>query len=78
MQGVSFRTWMLRQAEGGGVDGWVRNRADGGLEAILAGGPEQVRALIDACRTGPPLAIVTDVIEVPATEDPGGGFRITS
>jgi acylphosphatase len=37
VQGVSFRAWTVGQAERSGVDGWVRNREDGGLEAILAG-----------------------------------------
>ena len=37
VQGVSFRAWAARQAQSRGVDGWVRNREDGGVEAIVAG-----------------------------------------
>ncbi len=76
MQGVSFRAWTARRAEDLQVDGWVRNRPDGSVEAILAGHPDRVRALVDACRTGPSLALVTDIVEVPAADDPGAGFRI--
>jgi len=76
VQGVSFRAWAARQAETKGVDGWVRNREDGGVEAILAGEAEAVRQVVEACRVGPQLAVVTDLIELPADEDPGAGFHI--
>lgn len=76
VQGVSFRAWTVRLAESRGVDGWVRNREDGGLEAVLAGEAEAIRDIIDACRTGPEAAIVTDVIELPTGEEPGTGFHI--
>jgi acylphosphatase len=76
VQGVSFRAWTVGQAQRGGVDGWVRNREDGGLEAILAGEPDAVRAIVEALREGPESALVTDLIELPATEDPGEGFYI--
>jgi acylphosphatase len=62
VQGVSFRAWAARQ--------------DGGVEAILAGEPDAVRQLVEACRVGPQLAVVTDVIELPADTDPGTGFHI--
>ena len=76
VQGVSFRAWAARQAETQGVDGWVRNREDGGVEAILAGEADAVRQVVEACRVGPQLAVVTDLIELPADEDPGAGFHI--
>jgi len=76
VQGVSFRAWAARQAETKGVDGWVRNREDGGVEAILAGEADAVRQVVEACRVGPQLAVVTDLIELPADEDPGAGFHI--
>jgi acylphosphatase len=78
VQGVSFRAWTMRQAETLELHGWVRNRADGAVEAVLAGEPERIRALIEACREGPELAIVTDIVEVTATDDPGTGFRIVA
>jgi len=76
VQGVSFRAWTVGQAERRGVDGWVRNREDGGLEAILAGDADAIRSIVEACRVGPEAAIVTDVIELPTDDDPGQGFHI--
>jgi acylphosphatase len=76
VQGVSFRAWAARQAATRGVDGWVRNREDGGVEAILAGDGDAVRQIVEACRVGPNHAVVTDVIELPADKDPGAGFHI--
>jgi acylphosphatase len=76
VQGVSFRAWTARQAQYRSVDGWVRNREDGGVEALLAGEADAVRQMVEACRTGPHHAVVTDVIELPAGEDPGSGFHI--
>jgi len=76
VQGVSFRAWTARQAESRGVDGWIRNREDGGVEAILAGDVDAVQQIVEACRVGPNYAVVTDVIELPASEDPGTGFHI--
>jgi acylphosphatase len=76
VQGVSFRAWTARQAERNGIDGWVRNREDGGVEAMLAGDVEAIHQIVEACRVGPNHAVVTDVIELPANEDPGTGFHI--
>jgi acylphosphatase len=76
VQGVSFRAWAVREAANRGIDGWVRNREDGGVEAILAGEPEAVRSVVAACRNGPAMAVVTDLIELAATEDPDQGFYI--
>jgi len=76
VQGVSYRAWLVAQAETRGIDGWVRNRADGGVEAIVVGHADAIDALIEACREGPPLAVVTDVIAIDASEEPGSGFHI--
>ena len=43
---------------------------------MLAGEADAVRQIIDACRVGPHLAVVTDLIELPTAEDPGAGFHI--
>jgi len=76
VQGVSYRAWIVTEAKTRGIDGWVRNRADGAVEAIIAGAPDAIDAMIAACGDGPSLALVTDVIAIEATEDPGAGFRI--
>ena len=43
------------------LEGWVRNRIDGAVEAVFAGPPESVAAMIDACRRGPPAAHVDTI-----------------
>jgi len=53
VQGVGFRAWAEYTAHDHGLKGWVRNRRDGSVEALLAGPPEVVEAMIAACRRGP-------------------------
>jgi acylphosphatase len=53
VQAVGFRAFVEDAAALQGVDGWVRNRRDGSVEAVFAGDPEAVRAVIAACRRGP-------------------------
>jgi len=75
VQGVWYRGWTVEQARRRGLDGWVRNRADGTVEALFAGKREAVEAMLAACRKGPPAAQVTDIRTEPA-EDPGpAGFE---
>jgi acylphosphatase len=76
VQGVSFRAWTQGEAVRLGLDGWVRNRADGGVEVIIAGPADAVDAIIETLRQGPPLAVVTDLIAIEAAETPGAGFHI--
>ena len=61
VQGVFFRDWTVEQARALGLDGWVRNRADGSVEAVIAGAPETVAAMIDRVRQGSPASRVDDV-----------------
>ena len=74
VQGVWYRSWLVEEASSRSVDGWVRNRADGTVEAVLAGEPGAVRALIERCREGPRLARVQRIDEAPAGETPAPGF----
>jgi acylphosphatase len=53
VQGVGFRMFVEDAAALHGVAGWVRNRRDGSVEAVFAGAPEAVRAVVEACRRGP-------------------------
>jgi acylphosphatase len=74
VQGVWYRGWMVGAARARGLDGWVRNRADGSVEAVVAGPEDAVDAMIADCRRGPPDARVTDAQSTP-TADPGAtGF----
>jgi acylphosphatase len=76
VQGVGFRSWAAREAERRSLDGWVRNRADGSVEALFAGDDDAATAMIQACRRGPAYAIIVTVTELPALPDPGSGFRV--
>jgi len=61
VQGVGFRRWVELEAQVRKIEGWVRNRRDGAVEAVFAGPLSAVTGMIDACRTGPALARVTAV-----------------
>jgi 3-oxoadipate enol-lactonase len=61
VQNVGFRDSMQRRAKELGVKGWVRNRRDGRVEAVVAGAREKVDELLEWARQGPPLATVTDM-----------------
>jgi acylphosphatase len=67
VQGVWFRDSTRREARRHGVDGWVANRPDGTVEAVLEGPPGAVQELLRFLETGPPHAHVarTDVTEEP-------------
>jgi acylphosphatase len=70
VQGVGYRAWLVREACRLGVVGWVRNRRDGSVEALLAGDEAAVRDLVRACRRGPPAARV-EAVETAAAEGAG-------
>ena len=53
VQGVGFRAFVEDAAEERALEGWVRNRRDGSVEAVFAGREEAVAAVIAACRAGP-------------------------
>jgi acylphosphatase len=62
VQGVGYRDAMRDEAARLGVAGWVRNRRDGTVEALLQGSAPAVEALIQWARRGPPLAHVAKVL----------------
>ena len=61
VQGVSYRAHTRATATRLGLAGWVRNRHDGSVELIAEGQREQLHALLEWCREGPPLARVEAV-----------------
>jgi acylphosphatase len=63
VQGVGYRDFTEREARARGLTGWVRNRRDGSVEAVLAGPPAAVADMIAACRRGPFNARVDAVDE---------------
>src|SRR3954469_15243978 len=69
VQGVGFRYWTRRTATARGLQGWVRNRRDGSVEAVFAGPEPAVAEMIALCRRGPDAARVDSVDERPAGPD---------
>ena len=63
VQGVGYRDWMVVQARRLGVAGWVRNRADGAVEALVFSDTDAMEELLRACRRGPRLASVSQIEE---------------
>jgi acylphosphatase len=61
VQGVGFRYYLQREARRNEVAGWVRNRTDGSVEAVLHGGDDAVQKVVEWARHGPPSASVTAV-----------------
>jgi acylphosphatase len=61
VQGVNFRYFTSRTAQQHNVCGWVRNLADGDVEALLEGRENDVRQVIDWCRQGPSHARVDEL-----------------
>jgi len=75
VQGVWFRGWTVDEARARGLNGWVRNRRDGTVEALFDGPHEAVTAMVEACWQGPPAARVTAVEEFPHGEVIDDGFQ---
>jgi acylphosphatase len=76
VQGVYYRANTREKAREVGVDGWVRNLADGRVEAVFEGSERDVQAMLEWCHTGSPAAQVDDVAA--DFEDPQGesGFEV--
>jgi acylphosphatase len=82
VQGVGYRAWVEEQAVASGLEGWVRNRRDGSVEALFAGNAKVVADMVALCRRGPPSARVSDLINETADEAhlalrrPGEAFSV--
>ncbi|GAN76869.1 acylphosphatase [Acidisphaera rubrifaciens] len=76
VQGVGYRVWMAERATALGLDGWVRNRGDGAVEALVAGDTAAVEELLRHCRRGPRLASVASIDEDLAEPPTRPGFHI--
>ncbi len=75
VQGVSYRWWTVGEATKRGLNGWVRNRRDGSVEALVSGAAHAVDEFIEACRQGPPAARVNDIEIIPEEGAVTGGFE---
>ena len=61
VQGVGFRYWLYKTAIQRNIDGWVRNKISGEVEALLIGSDAEINSLIKLCEKGPSLSEVTKV-----------------
>ncbi len=75
VQGIGYRAWMVEKARALGVSGWVRNRLDGSVEALVAGDIAAVEELSRLCRRGPRMAEVVSIEEELADPPEHPGFR---
>lgn len=76
VQGVGYRAFVEREAIGRGLSGWVRNRRDGSVEAVLQGRSGTVDAMIELCRSGPPASRVDRVDVVGESVGALDGFEV--
>ena len=78
VQGVGFRAWIHHQAELHGLEGWVRNRRDGAVEAMFSGPDDLVEVMLKACWQGPRGSAVERVEPVDGCEESGSfdGFSV--
>jgi acylphosphatase len=79
VQGVGYRAWTEMRATERGLDGWVRNRHDGTVEAMFAGAADVVDAMVAECRQGPPSArgIAVEVMGEGVSADRGFSVKPT-
>jgi acylphosphatase len=82
VQGVGYRAWVEHRARAHALEGWVRNRRDGSVEALFAGPAAVVADMVASCRRGPSTARVDAVDDEPAHSDalnlrpPGERFSV--
>jgi acylphosphatase len=76
---VGFRAWTHHQAELHGLNGWVRNRRDGSVEAVFSGPDDLVAVMLKACHGGPSGSVVERVEAIDdgdADLGANGGFEV--
>jgi acylphosphatase len=76
VQGVGFRVWVQHQAQLHGLNGWVRNRRDGAVEAVISGPQDAVAVMLKACAQGPRGATVEHVEHLTDPVTVSDGFEI--
>ena len=69
VQGVGFRAFTRHAARRNGLRGWVRNRQDGSVEALLVGNDDAIARVVEQCRRGPTSGQVDRLIQMPAQDD---------
>lgn len=75
VQAVGYRNFAIVEARRLGLDGWIRNRSDGSVEALVSGGTKAVEAFVALCMRGPPGSQVKNVDLHKAEPPVERGFR---
>ena len=75
VQGVFYRNWTVDAARGLGLTGWVRNRMDGSVEALVQGEADAVARFITLAQDGPPAAKVARIDATDVAEEALNGFE---
>ncbi len=78
VQGVGYRAFVADLAARHGMAGWVRNRRDGTVEAVIAADAATLETVLSALRAGPPAARVADLVVTPAADPGTDGFQVLS
>ncbi|MBL8907564.1 MAG: acylphosphatase [Rhizobiales bacterium] len=76
VQGVGYRQWFAEEARSLGLTGWVRNRADGRVEAVISGKAELLERLVAAAERGPRFAAVSRIERHRANDEGWSDFSI--
>lgn len=76
VQGVNYRAWFCELARTMSIKGWVRNRANGTVEAVIQGGDDDLNAMVKAAHSGPALADVSDVQAKDVDYEPAESFEV--
>jgi len=74
VQGVFYRNWTVSTARALGLRGWVRNLSSGEVEILAIGEAPAIDALVTACRTGPPAAVVAEIVVSQAESEAATDF----
>lgn len=75
VQAVGYRNFAILEARKLGLNGWIRNRSDGSVEALASGSTKAVESFVAVCMHGPPGARVKNVDLKPAEAPAEPGFR---
>lgn len=76
VQGVFFRDFIKEEADNLGIKGFVRNMDDGTVEVFAEGNPDEVRQMIEVCKTGPPHSMIKKVEVIESKFEGFEDFRV--
>ena len=74
MQGVSYRSWAVKKARQFGLNGWIRNKRDGTVEALVSGPKEKVNEILEVFYVGPINSSVVEILQTPDSPPDTVGF----